>query len=159
MATLKDDDSSWKAHGLKKKIRDWENDPKPRVVQNKKKNTHKWCKGKVGVEHDVRNVLIVSLNPMCAKNGSRDKDGKIIRCGHWRHYENKCVNCGKSSYRVAKASRPAYKQQRELEEKWCTEGHLWDWVTIEYSWGKSGREIQTCLMCGKTKGKSRRQME
>lgn len=153
MATLKDDNSSWKAHGLKKKRRDWDNDPKPRNVKNKKKSTAKWCKGRVGVEHDIQKELIVQLNPLCAKNGTRDSNGHRIFCGHWRHHVIRCVKCHKEFYQSDKTA-----EQKKLEEKWCREGHMYDWVESTFRWG-SGREIQTCLMCGKTKGKSRKKMD
>ena len=51
MARLKRDNSSWRAHGLYKKYQE------PRVVDNTtkrpaKKDTNRWCRGKVGKEHD-----------------------------------------------------------------------------------------------------------
>lgn len=177
MAKLSDNSRSWYGDGLRKKFSDWEAKAKPK--SKAKKNTKLWCKGKVGARHDVQEVLIVPLNDDCFKNGkvnvvngvsqwTRNKPG----CGHWKHYETKCVNCGMNvrdmdeSYKIALS--PELQKQKELEEKWCNEGHLYDWVEYTHRfpiWRRgTGKvevlyEIKTCVMCGKTKGKSRRKVE
>lgn len=45
---LKEDSSSWKGMGLKAKLEPVPEEP----VRHSKKNTRKWCKGKVGTMHD-----------------------------------------------------------------------------------------------------------
>ena len=50
---LKEDSNSWRASGIKRK--DFRNDKSFDGVtgRRKKKNTKKWCKGKVGKKHDL----------------------------------------------------------------------------------------------------------
>ncbi len=54
---LKEDTSSWAASGVIK--RDFRHDPS--LVADKphssKKDTKRWCKGKVGVEHEWENII------------------------------------------------------------------------------------------------------
>lgn len=55
MARLSDDGDSWKATGLRKKWADWEHEHRP-PMKAKGKNKKRWCKGKVGREHDYKTV-------------------------------------------------------------------------------------------------------
>lgn len=50
---IKKDDSSWRASGILVRDERWDKSTPevPKHKGNKKKNTRKWCKGKVGIEH------------------------------------------------------------------------------------------------------------
>ena len=82
MARLSRDNSSWRAYGLSKRYEDWEADAKPLGPPKKKKDKKKWCKGKVGVEHDFQ--------PYEREFGSRTI---------WRI--NKCTRCHKEVWKGA----------------------------------------------------------
>lgn len=74
---LKEDNSSWNASNVKRKVAQLPDEP----VRRSKKNTRRWCKGRVGVEHDYQwNVL-----PWI---GTLKQRLKV------------CVNCGKQDYRT-----------------------------------------------------------
>lgn len=75
---LKEDNSSWRASGIIK--RDYQHgglDLQPRIKS--KKNTNKWCRGKVGVLHDY---LLVEV-----------RTSHIWGYSKWLNF--KCANCGK----------------------------------------------------------------
>jgi hypothetical protein len=76
MATLKDDDSSWKASGIKRRdFRHTHGGPNTPKGRGKRKNTKQWCKGKVGTPH----ILQHQQHPKYPK---------------WSHVDL-CVECGK----------------------------------------------------------------
>ena len=71
---VKENPGSWRAHAIKK--RDFKHDHSEPVVKfRSSKNTNRWCRGKVGFEHDV--------NWQIEKDffGHRYKTG---RCSHCR---------------------------------------------------------------------------
>ena len=76
---LKEDSDSWKSSGIIK--RDFRNDHSDSFSRKKssKKDTKRWCKGKVGVEHEYKLV----------------ESGKISRL-YWKTH--KCINCGKKDF-------------------------------------------------------------
>lgn len=126
MAKLSRDATSWRAYGLVRRNEDWENDPKldARKPKNNKKDTNRWCKGKEGVEHDIRAVPYGGpINCNTCKVA-----GKI--CKH-RYTRNKCINCGKDrTWRMNSARKSAEDKarQRQLASEWCdSEGHEWMW--------------------------------
>lgn len=55
MVTLSEDGDSWKASGIRRRdFRSSKEEPEiNRHMGNRKKNTKKWCKGKVGKKHTV----------------------------------------------------------------------------------------------------------
>ena len=84
MARLKRDHSGWHSYGLYKKYQSPAVDepaPKPRV---KKKDTNKWCRGKVGVKHDYHRF------EKLPRSFERD--------WAWIYVDLKCINCGKKGY-------------------------------------------------------------
>lgn len=129
MAKLSHDDSSWRAHGLKKRYAEWDPDATPKKKKSKK-DTKKWCRGVEGHPHDIRDVVI-GINPHCWDCRKRD-DGKP--CPHMRSIR-KCIKCNARFPRYGTWSPKEIKikegnlktEQQELAAKWCTEGHLWDW--------------------------------
>jgi hypothetical protein len=75
MATLSEDNSSWKASGIQRRdFRSTKNGPEIPKGSKRKKNTKKWCKGIEGREHKV--IHWVEKN-------------------RWGSYVDKCENCGK----------------------------------------------------------------
>lgn len=56
MARLSEDDSSWKADGIKHRDNRHDHGSSEVSRKGKKKNTRKWCKGKVGREHEIEVV-------------------------------------------------------------------------------------------------------
>lgn len=123
MARISKDSTSWRAYGLAKRNEDWENNPKRQPVKAKKKNTKRWCKGKVGVEHNFESTLVVQTNPKCFTG---------VFCGHWFHYQNACTGCGKEDWGRDERKGIDRERQEELAAKWCTEDHLWDWSEFEH---------------------------
>lgn len=81
MARLSRDKTSWRAYGLAQRYEDWEADAKP-LGTPKKKDKKKWCKGKVGREHDFQ--------PYHKEYGSRTI---------W--VINKCTRCHKEDWKGA----------------------------------------------------------
>lgn len=81
---LKEDNDSYKASGVKR--RQYRQSPAVDRIRRPRpsKNTKLWCKGKVGVEHDVQLEKIDGLN-------FTHNQGKYWRLIHW-----KCTNCGKT---------------------------------------------------------------
>ena len=75
MATLSEDDSSWKASGVRRRDFRHSHDG-PEVSGPKRKNTRKWCKGVVGREHSF---VVTSVG----------------RFGN--HLIDKCEVCGKET--------------------------------------------------------------
>lgn len=73
---LKEDTSNYRASNVLRKVKELPEEPR----LHKKKNTHRWCKGKVGVEHVY--VLVESYK-------SRWFSFKVY----------KCENCGKKDHR------------------------------------------------------------
>lgn len=79
MGRLKKDHTGWRTSGL------WTKYQKPNVgddtfntIKSKYKNTRKWCKGKVGVEHNYQLV--------------ERHEGWLSFC------QSKCVSCGKKKW-------------------------------------------------------------
>lgn len=72
---LSRDSSSWRAQGLARKYKECPDSP----VKATRKNTKKWCKGKVGVLHDLDLIKTDRFN--------------WWREMLWVHW--KCANCGK----------------------------------------------------------------
>lgn len=81
---LKEDTTSWKAQGLKIKLKLIPAAPK----HHAKKNTRKWCKGKVGVEHDYelqippnesKTIAGFRMVPICKNCGRQDYRGVLYR--------------------------------------------------------------------------------
>lgn len=143
MARISQDDTSWRASGLKRKYDTIEEDRQVGPKPKRKKDTKRWCRGIEGRRHDIQSIQIVGFNENCHTRKP---------CGHWRHYVEKCVICG---YEI---TLKAY-HQIELAEQWCDKGHLWDWQTYSRKWYRDQVwEHQVCLMCGK-EGKSRRKKE
>lgn len=74
MVTLSEDSDSWKASGIKRRdFRSSKEDPEiNRHTGNRKKNTKKWCKGKVGKQHIPVHLKVdlwhhVTLCQTCSK--------------------------------------------------------------------------------------------
>lgn len=135
MARLSRDDSSWRAHGLKKRYAEFDPDKTPK--KKNKKDTKKWCRGVEGHPHDIRQVVI-GVNPNCWECRRKDDDKP---CNHLRTV-TKCVNCNatvtgwgwrakKTPTKTNKRPQGVITQQEILAEKWCDEGHLWDWTEWE----------------------------
>lgn len=80
---LKEDSDSWKAMGLKKKLKIIPDVPRSKS----KKNTNRWCKGKVGVDHEWENIV--------PHNSYHSTWYKGVR-------QDVCKNCGKQSYNNTK---------------------------------------------------------
>lgn len=91
MGRLKKDHSGWRTHGLWKKYQTPTVIDKPFIIK-KKKDTQKWCRGKVGIEH------------IWHRYQHAHYDWEIDRYRDaW--VEIKCQECGKRSYkRMAKTS-------------------------------------------------------
>lgn len=83
---LKEDSSSYKAIGLKAKLL-----PVPeQVVTHAKKNTKRWCKGKVGHEHEW------GITKMRRFHAELSFFGDAL----WQDWA--CENCGKQDYDVVR---------------------------------------------------------
>lgn len=85
MARLKRDNSSWRAQGLYTKYKEPSIVDKPVGNRLKKKNTNRWCRGRIGVEHEWHSYQ--------AKQWS-DERWAFIRT----YTEIKCVVCRKEKY-------------------------------------------------------------
>ena len=71
---LKEDRSSWHSHAIKK--RDFKHDHSDLPISFKShKNTKKWCRGKVGLQHSV------SWHTEIGFFGDNYKVGKCTNCG------------------------------------------------------------------------------
>jgi hypothetical protein len=162
---LSHDDTSWRASGLKRKYEDY-----PEVAYNrnrKKANTKRWCKGKVGREHK----LVLSRpqyfhDPYGCYDGlnlvPKKHDNKCSRFHNMKH-TYRCANCGKYVDDMAEEVRaivdPVVAKMRELENQWCQEGHLWDWIPDDgYYWSNYRYERRVCLMCGRKKSRTLRKV-
>lgn len=138
MAKLSHDASSWRAYGLKKRYETLERDEEVGGKKKAKKDTKKWCRGVEGHPHNIRSVVI-GLTP-CYRNvggciQNPDYNGKL--CNHWKSI-TKCVNCNAkvtgygwrnktNPTKTNKKPNGVVTEQQRLAEKWCSEGHLWDW--------------------------------
>ena len=58
-----------------------------------RKNTSKWCKGKVGRLHDMERMLWVDLPNAYARTNPHRYDGYLGRC-----QVDRCRNCGKQKF-------------------------------------------------------------
>lgn len=79
MATLKDDDGSWQADSVKRKMFRQSKEQPEQSKKRSKKNTRKWCKGVVGREHDFEWQIYrgwqdwkVQVCNNCGKHGKHD---------------------------------------------------------------------------------------
>ena len=98
MATLSEDSDSWKASGIRRRdFRSSKEEPETnRHMGDQKKNTKKWCKGKVGREHDIVHqvrqrsygTLHVDVCQRCQKEFKTYWPG-------WRRNSTNCAKCGK----------------------------------------------------------------
>ena len=71
---IKENSDSWRASGILK--RDFKNDHSDPIARfHSRKNTLKWCRGKVGVKHDV--VWRIEKGFF----GHAYKTGKCLHCG------------------------------------------------------------------------------
>lgn len=141
---LKEESDNWRASALK--ARDFRHTKAgPETVAGPKK-THKrdtrtWCKGKVGRSHTVK-----------------------LRTNSYSTFTTAyCTSCGMDEYRLPDNAvaqvRPHVAQQLALAAKWCTEGHLYDNVTISFRSEIMNGTVATpvtrtvtrtaCVMCGK----------
>jgi len=77
MTTLSEDHDSWKASGIiRRDFRSSKDGPEePRHRRGRLKGSGKWCRRKVGLEHQTYTVEV----------------GR----GYWRHYLDICKVCGK----------------------------------------------------------------
>lgn len=92
MARLKKDHSGWRSHGLHKKYQQPAIN-EPVIKHNKKKNTQRWCGGKVGREHDIYRHYHFS------RGWDWDK--------YFRNWiEASCRTCGKKFWRKNDTSLP-----------------------------------------------------
>lgn len=73
---LKEDSSNWKASNIERKINELPEEPR---LARSKKNTRKWCKGKVGTKH---NYILISEDHFMK----------------WIYKKSVCTNCGKEKY-------------------------------------------------------------
>lgn len=71
---LKEESNNWRASGIKKRDARHTHD-EPAVKPKSKKNTNKWCKGKVGVLHDIVWQDVKSFL------GYSWRSGSCLRCG------------------------------------------------------------------------------
>ena len=122
-----------------------------------KKDTKRWCKGKEGVEHEFKEVPVVNFNDKCFTKE---------RCGHWRHYETKCVGCGKSSWRQYRAPDDySIDADIEMADEFCNDGHEFEWETVPSEYGNPKRDgskvliRETCTSCGYSDGKYKKVSE
>jgi len=70
---IKENSDSWRASGILK--RDFKHDHSEPIAKfRSSKNTHKWCRGKVGVKHDV--IWRVEKGFF-----GKYKTGKCLQCG------------------------------------------------------------------------------
>lgn len=170
MATLSEDGDSWRASGVKRRdFRRAKDAPEVPGSRGRRKNTKKWCKGIVGRKHDVRTYV---ENPhYCGKDCSYNKENGGTGFHPWatNRRVTKCVKCGLNSWNLHKSYKTDPIQQK-LADKWCGEGHLYDWMTnaelarigkpVNSPWfgpRPSDVEYHACVMCGKRDGRRYRQ--
>ena len=84
MARLKRDNSSWRAHGLYKKYQE-PSIKEPSTAKRSKKDTNKWCRGKVGKPHIWHRYQ--------AKRYNWELDKYVSP-----YIEIKCIECRKEKY-------------------------------------------------------------
>lgn len=120
---LSQDDSSWRASGIKR--RDFRHDhdaPNPErhgKVKKYKKDTKTWCRGKEGREH-----VMVALD---VRWGPR---GKCANCGITEWNLRRKVRKGKPGPEEIKKKQ----EQKEFEEAFCSkEGHIWEPDEVQHS--------------------------
>ena len=91
---LKEDSSSWKSSSIKR--RDFRHDPSQpqRTKFSRKKDTKKWCKGRVGEVHELEL-----------------KESTTFLMWAWDYY--KCTRCGKKVYKDTKNSKEHQSLQLE----------------------------------------------
>jgi hypothetical protein len=173
MATLSENGDSWHARGIKRRdFRHVKGDPEVPGSRNRgRKNTKRWCKGKEGREHDVRTYV---ENPhACSRDCSYRKENGGTGFHPWgtNRRVTKCVACGMDSWNLDKIYKTNPIQQA-LADKWCGEGHLYDWMTDSQltqiglsrrrpqyrwmDWPSDRYEHHACVMCGKPSGKRAR---
>jgi len=84
MARIKKDKTSWHASSvIRRDFRSSKEPPEVTGSARQKKNRSKWCKGKVGIEH---NYVDVPFEQQKYKNISRCKEIWCEKC-HRRRYE------------------------------------------------------------------------
>lgn len=81
---LKEDKSSWKSTGIIKRDNRHDHSDSFSKTKSKKKDTKRWCRGKVGVEHE----LLRTFQYMYWRNGPKRMN--YVKCN--------CVNCGKEFF-------------------------------------------------------------
>ena len=93
--------------------------------RKKKRQSRRWCRGKVGVEHEV--VLV-------------DK---------WGYHLANCSKCGLNEYNLpVEALAQVYERARNYVEyrELCKEfGHTWEETELNWSWYH--RKIKCCVIC------------
>lgn len=160
MARISEDPDSWRAGGLVKKYADWEKPPVPQERhKHSKKKSDRWCKGQEGHEHDFSTPDMAHTDA-CWR---REVNGrKYLVCFNYRHGQG--VSCSRCQIALRSLSKKARKaaiavnpklatEQEKLAEKWCGEGHMYDWQPIErneaqpWRWSYY-REKRICVMCG-----------
>lgn len=168
MATLSEDGDSWRANGVKRRdFRHTKGDPEvaTRAVRGRK-NTKLWCKGKEGVEHDVRTYVENPHYCYPACSYLKENGGTGFHSWGLNRTVTKCVVCGLDKWNLHKSYKTDPIQQK-LADKWCDKGHLYDWMTnaelarirrpIHPDWWEAQRlaemELHACVMCGKRDGK------
>lgn len=90
---LKEDKSSWHSSAIIK--RDFRHDSSQPVgaSHRTKKDTKKWCRGKVGVEHDYEyqippnDSFIYKMQPICLNCGKQDYHDVLWWCRHHEEWE------------------------------------------------------------------------
>lgn len=90
---LKEDNSSYKAESIKR--RNFRQSPVDNVVikRKSKKNTKKWCKGKLGREHDWE--ITFPKNESILHKWRRLPVCKICKKQDWSKTEYRCKKCDK----------------------------------------------------------------
>lgn len=89
MAKISHGANTWSSEGLAKKYKAQENFDSGKIKHKSKKDTNKWCKGKVGREHELIRTFYRTWN-----------NGKGY---DWEYHDNKlykllvtrCLTCGK----------------------------------------------------------------
>lgn len=98
MGRLKKDHSNWRTMGLWKKYQHPNVYETPKRVK-RSKNTKRWCKGKVGREHDykLKQTEDWQMMPICSKCKKQDYSGVLYKCNKTGEFEkshfcwfNKC---------------------------------------------------------------------
>ena len=94
MGRLKRDHSGWGTHGKWLKYQSPKVDERP-VKRSSKKDTNKWCRGKVGVEHQYHRYQ--------SKRYQWPQDHYV-----WDWVKSKCVECGKVTYKRRSSNTPLH---------------------------------------------------